>query len=300
MRFQVVLTPTEAKKLIAKAILELDIVQNALRTGIVAIHPCSTNYFIIKELLGEVPQGTWIFGVIAPKGTCRNRELLEGIKKRTSEMSKEPIGHTWVLEKGQLGKERVLRDLLEEMGPEDVFIKGANALDPEGNAGVLVARMDCGTVGRVMCWGLGKGIHLVFPVGLEKLIPVSIKQAALEAGIMKMDYSIGAPVGLLPVTGTVVTEIDAVKMLIGAKATPIASGGLKGAGGATTMVINGDEDQIQRAVSLIKDVKGAKLPKIDLVKCFECEFSDPYSACNEKTWIWKKKKEAIHDDIPEW
>ncbi len=105
-----------------------------------------------------------------------------------------------------------------------------------------------------------------------------------------MDYSIGVPVGLVPVLGTVVTEIEAIKILIGAKATPIASGGLKGAEGATTMVIKGDEDQIDKAIALFKEVKGAKLPKIDLVNCSKCKFPEVYSACSEKTWIWGSKK----------
>ncbi len=289
MRLQAVLTPAEAKKLIAKATIELNVVREALKDGIVAIHPCSGNYFIIKELLGEVPSGPWIFGVIVPKGTCRNRVILEHVQNRPVEDLKEPMGHTWILEKGKLGERKNLRLLLDEMGPKDVFIKGANALDPQGNVGVLVARVDGGTVGKVISYGMAKGINLVFPVGLEKLIPVSIKQAAMEAGIRRMDYSIGAPVGLMPAFGTVVTEIDAIRILIGAKATPIASGGLEGAEGSTTMVIEGDEEQIDKALSLIKEVKGAKLPKVNLVNCSECEFPETYSACSEKTWIWGSK-----------
>jgi len=290
MYFQVVLTPTEAKKLIAKATVKLDVVQKALKNGIVAIHPCSGNYFVIQELLGKIPSRPWVFGVIAPKGTCRNRQLLEHVQKRSVEELKEPLGHTWILEKGKLGKPRILKELLDEMGPHDVFIKGANAVDPEGNAGVLVARSDGGTIAKVMSYGMAKGLNLVFPVGLEKLIPIPVKQAAMAAGIDKMDYSTGAPVGLIPVLGTVVTEIEAIKTLVGAKATPIAAGGLQGAEGSTTMVIEGDEDQMTSAIALVKEVKGAKLPKIDLVDCTRCQFPEIYSACTDKTWIWGSRK----------
>lgn len=91
----------------------------------------STTYFMIEELFGKIPSSPWIFGVIAPRGTCRNSELLENVLKKSVDEIKEPLGHTWILEKGEVGKERNLRSLLDEMGPKDVFVKGANALDPD-------------------------------------------------------------------------------------------------------------------------------------------------------------------------
>jgi len=55
MRAQVSLTPTESKKLIGKAIANMDIVQRAFKNGTVALHPSSSTIFIVEELMGRLP-----------------------------------------------------------------------------------------------------------------------------------------------------------------------------------------------------------------------------------------------------
>jgi len=50
MRAQVVLRPSESKKLICKAILEMEPVQKALKQGIVVIHPSITTYFLFEHI----------------------------------------------------------------------------------------------------------------------------------------------------------------------------------------------------------------------------------------------------------
>jgi len=47
MLAQVILTQTESKKLIAKAIARLDIVRQAAIRGMVLMHPSSSAYFIV-------------------------------------------------------------------------------------------------------------------------------------------------------------------------------------------------------------------------------------------------------------
>ena len=47
MLAQIVLTPTESKKLIAKAIARLEAVQQAAKMGIIALHPSSSTYFVV-------------------------------------------------------------------------------------------------------------------------------------------------------------------------------------------------------------------------------------------------------------
>ena len=49
MLAQIVLTPAESKKLIAKAVARLETVQQAANRGIIALHPSSSTYFIIEE-----------------------------------------------------------------------------------------------------------------------------------------------------------------------------------------------------------------------------------------------------------
>jgi len=41
-------------------------------------------------------------------------------------------------------------DALDQFGADDVFLKGANAVDPAGNAGVLMADQKGGTIGGAL------------------------------------------------------------------------------------------------------------------------------------------------------
>jgi len=97
-----------------------------------------------------------------------------------------------------LYEDLTLDDVLKRMSGKDVFIKGANAIDPQGNAGIFLGSPIGGTVGRVLGTAMAKGINIVIPVGLEKMIPTPTSKAATEVGIERMDYSMGMPVGLLP------------------------------------------------------------------------------------------------------
>lgn len=279
MHCQVALTPAESKRLIGKAVVQLPVVKQALKEGILAIHPSTTTSFIMKEIIGKWPEGVWVFGVIVPRGTCRNKRLMEIVSKRTPEQLRKPVGHTWIFKQGELQDPMQLESLLKQMKPQDVFIKGANAIDSEGNVGVLVARLDGGTIGKVVASKMAKGFNLIFPVSLEKLIPVSVKKAADEAGILKMDYSTGVPVGLMPAHGTAITELEAINILTGAKATPIASGGVQGGEGSIVLVVKGETEQVKKAIDIVKRVKGTRLPKISLAKCSECHYPPSYATC---------------------
>jgi len=279
MRCQIVLTPSESKKLIGKAVVQLPAVKKALKENILAIHPSTTTSFVMEEITGRRPEGTWVFGVIVPRGTCRNKRLMEILSKRTPEQLHKPVGHMWIFKQGKLQETMQLESLLEKMGPQDVLIKGANAIDSEGNVGVLIARFDGGTIGKIMAYKMARGFNLIFPVGLEKLIPISIKEAAEEAGILKMDYSTGVPVGLMPAQGIVITELKAINILTGAKATPIASGGVQGAEGSITLVVKGENHQVKKVIDIVRRLKGTRLPRIPLAKCSECHYPSPYAAC---------------------
>ena len=266
IRAQVTLTPTESKRLISKAVIKLDVVQRALTNGIVTIHPSSTTIFIMEELTGKIPDGVWICGMIVPKGTCIEGSVLEGTRERRGPTDPSAhagdFRHLWVLKKGLLQKNLKLNDVAMEMDVNDVYIKAANAIDPQGNAGILLASVAGGTVSRFMGYAYGKGFNVIIPVGLEKFIPVPIREAVKEAGVKKMDYAMGIPVGLYPISGTTITELEAVKILTGATATPIAAGGVGGAEGAITLVIRGSDKQVKKTIVIIKGIKGSILPEI--------------------------------------
>ena len=179
----------------------------------------------------------------------------------------------WVIRRGKLETGISLGSLLVEMGEKDVYIKGVNALDVEGRVGVLFGNLNRrgGTIGLVMATSRQKGFKVIFPAGLEKLIPVPVKEVAKKVRPKSLDYSMGIPCGLLPCEGIVVTELDAIRILSGSSAVPIAAGGLGGAEGAVTLLIEGDKEQVGRAIQYVNDVKGAKTPRVLEVDCALCE-----------------------------
>ncbi len=126
---------------------------------------------------------------------------------------------------------------------------------------------------------------MVYPVGLEKLIPQSIRDVAKEARLTKCDYAMGMPVGLFPCPpGTMVNELRAIEILSGARAIPIAAGGLGGAEGAMTLVIKGQSHQVKRAIEFVEQSKGAKFPQLRLCNCEDCPVPHCRFPLKGKVW----------------
>jgi len=114
------------------------------------------------------------------------------------------------------------------------------------------------------------GFHLLLPIGLEKLIPGPIAVAAKAAAFQKYDRAMGIPCGLIPVPGRKIDEVDALAILSGAEATPIAAGGLGGAEGSVVLAISGTEEQVRTAFEIGSSVKGALLPAPHILDCDVC------------------------------
>jgi len=278
MLAQVLLTPTESKKFIAKAVAKTPEVQRAFNEGIVALHPSTSTVFIVEELTGEIPDTeVMVCGLNSPEGASGSVEADKALAPDFAELARLPkddinairqsllgFRYTWVVEKGKLVIGMTLGEIIDKMGPEDVYVKGVNAVDPDDNVGVLIGNpVEGGSIGVVMSRSKSKGFKVVFPVGLEKLIPYPIKQAAeVTKTRNQVNYSMGGACALWPCEGIVITELKAVEILSGgATATPISAGGLAGAEGAITILIKGDDEQVTRVIEAIEDCKGATLPR---------------------------------------
>ena len=57
-------------------------------------------------------------------------------------------------------------------------------------------------------------------------------------------------------TGEIVTELEAIKMLTGATAFQSSAGGVNGAEGGVWLVIRGTKGQVSNALKLIRSIKG--------------------------------------------
>jgi hypothetical protein len=297
MRAQVVLTPAESKMLISKAVASMPVVKRALSKGTVVIHPSSTTFFLIKEITGkEPPTEHWVLGAVLAQGLCRaagkegkhykmgaHLDKLKDMKKLVSDFP-----FKWVIKGGNLYTGIPLGEIMDGMSEKDVYIKGCNAIDIKGKAGVLFGHAGGGTIGFVMSAQRKKGFSIILPVGLEKLIPVPISQAAKAARRTDFEYGMGMPCGLIPVRGDTITEIQAIELLSGgARAVPNAAGGLGGAEGGLVLSIEGDKKQVKRAIEFIEQSKGAKLPQARAVDCAECTVPDCRFPVGKKHWAKK-------------
>jgi hypothetical protein len=246
----VVLVPSESKRLIAKAVLKLPEVRRALDDGLFIVSRGITPSFIVEELGVE--------GLDRPhctSGVVTDRRLGGTVRQMGP----------WVFRQGKLVQEEAY-DVLQEFKSTDVSIKGANAVDIEGNAGILVGNEAGGTIGSIWPTLTARGSYLIMPVGLEKLIP-SVIDAAMRCGTRLFKYAMGSFVGLNPVVNAlVVTEVEAIEILAGVTATHVSSGGVGGSEGAVILALEGDDNAVLTAFEIVESIKGepaTAMPEIE-------------------------------------
>lgn len=245
MRIQVTLTSSESKRLIAKGVAAMPSVQKALIDKHIIVAGGTTNAYVLDELLGETidKKSRYTVGIIT------NGE--------TGETATDDRIPPFVIESGK-AKDRDFhwKEHLPELESGDVFIKGGNAVDHTGLAAVLASNNMGGTIG--MAWGplTQRGIELIVPIGLEKMIP-DVREAVEFLAGRSVDEALGDKVGLMPMLGAkVVTEITALEILYQVQAKCIGAGGVVGSEGAVVLVIDGEETQVKKAMAAIKEIKG--------------------------------------------
>jgi hypothetical protein len=293
MRAQVSLIPNESKKLIAKALASMGEIKTALEDGIVVMHPSSSTLFLAEEVLGKTPETeVWMAGAVTPRAAFGDDAIKVWMMTHPEAKgmnSPEAFPFSWVIEKGKLSQRESLGSLFMRMGPKDVYVKGVNAIDPQGKVGVLIGNdIEGGTIGRVLAAQKKKGFTIIYPVGMEKLIPISIEEAVTAAkDRLNLSYSMGGRCSLLQCEGKIVTELKAIEILTGANAIPIGAGGIDGAEGAITLVISGEDHQVKKAIKYIEDVKGAKISRqFRQTDCTKC--NDEYCALKGGNKHWLK------------
>jgi hypothetical protein len=88
------------------------------------------------------------------------------------------------------------------MGPNDVYVKGVNALDMDGNVGVLIGHHSGGgTIGKVLAAQRKRSFNILWIAGLEKLIPTPIDKAMKALRRPDIRYAMGMVVGMIPIKG---------------------------------------------------------------------------------------------------
>ncbi|MHC5057890.1 MAG: hypothetical protein ACYTKD_24755 [Planctomycetota bacterium] len=138
-----------------------------------------------------------------------------------------------------------------EMGPGDVFLKGANAINYAlGQAAVLIGHPTGGTLGSALGSIVARKVRLVSPAGLEKEVPGDLGLVAAEA------RAAGVTPALWVMPSELFTEIEAIEVISGAEAVPVAAGGIGGAEGSVRLLVTGTDEEVAAAAEAIEGVRG--------------------------------------------
>jgi hypothetical protein len=218
-------------------------VKRALASGKILLKGGTTVSAVAEELIG-VPLR--VSGRVSPRGT------------KAAWHTELEAPHSVLVENGTWRSiDQCFGEAVASLGAGDVAVLGANALDPWGRAAMMAGSLLGGNPGQGLTGLMAQGAKVIVACGLEKLIPGPIDEAVKHCGIRGTSWSLGMPVGLMPVFGQVVTEKDALEILSGARCTVIGRGGIEGAEGGTTLVAEGEEAQVQAAIDAVLGVKGA-------------------------------------------
>ncbi|KIX14214.1 hypothetical protein [Dethiosulfatarculus sandiegensis] len=260
------LTPAESRRLIAKAVAQLEEVQDALKEAYVVINGGTTNGYVAQELAGK----TEIRPERFTAGTNSHRLMCV-----TEASRRDPL--PVILEKGKVSDKTTPQVLNEHFHPKTVLIKGANAVDAYGNVGVAIGGFDGGTMGATAGIAISQGLKFVVPVGLEKMVP-SVEEAAEAVGAKTFDYTMGADFGMWIIPNAIViTELEAFDILADVDAIHVASGGVGESAGAVVLAVTGEDEDVKKAISLVESIKGEPaLPgfKGDCENCrYACKFA---------------------------
>lgn len=252
------LHPAASKSLIAQAVARLPQVQRAFTAGRIIIGSGTTNLLVAEELLQTRFEQfePYVAGVITQRSACAtDPEQRQG---------------SWCIYKGRLVDEPWV-EFLNKFEPGDIFIKGANAIDPYGNAGVLIGDSQGGTMGQSIGIIKARGIEMVVPAGLEKLIPSCLAGEA-SMGQHKTSLRLGLKLGYMVLTGaTIITELESLQTLFGVKAVPVAAGGVGGMEGAIFLAADCPNDDIARQVIAMARKANQRAPlKVRRKICAQC------------------------------
>ncbi|MHA1791048.1 MAG: hypothetical protein ACTSVI_00300 [Promethearchaeota archaeon] len=241
MNIQVALNPSRSKRLIAKGVMEL--VKKRIKQGYsVLVTRGSTNAYVIDEIfkyLGmkrDFPLSNFIIG-----------EVIDDAKALWTNPRDKRVPEFLIKDKkARMVKDRnELLEIAREMKLGDVIIKGGNAIDKNGNVGVLIGNKQwAGTIGTLYPIIKAKGIDLMIPIGLEKMVMSDLESISKYSGSLRNKFCFGISCGMFIINGIVITEIDALKLLFDVDVLHMASGGLGSAQGSVVLMIESSNDDV--------------------------------------------------------
>ncbi len=233
---QFLITPAAGKQLIAGALLEHEMMKKTIETGTVVIVAGTTNGYVAEAWLKKLGQ----------EDGFRRDLFYRGITLPPGEdTAMPPAGFPGdvVINKGKWLKGKTIFDVADDLKEGDIILKGANSLDlRHRKAGVFIAHPRGGTTLTLLQAVIGRRVHLIIPAGLEKRI-----DGDPDAIAARVNAPGSRGLRLMPLSGEIITEIEALDILFGVKATLMAGGGVAGAEGAIWLAVEGEKQQMENA-----------------------------------------------------
>ncbi len=232
MRIQFSLTVAAGKWLIASAVSSLPAVTQAFQSGRILLKG-GTTVSAVCELLTGSPM--MISGRVSPTGT------------RTAPfVSSAQHPHALLLDRGTTRPVAAADwpDVMAVMKRGDCLVTGANLIDAHGGAALMCGSPYGDGAGPWLGAAPVEGFEIIVAAGLEKLVPGRVEDLVRASGRRLVDRSYGMAVGLLPLHGRILTEIEAVTSLAKVDCWVVGRGGVHGAEGGTTLVVEGDDEQV--------------------------------------------------------
>ncbi|TYQ15269.1 UNVERIFIED_CONTAM: hypothetical protein Cloal_1703 [Acetivibrio alkalicellulosi] len=253
---QYFLSTAAGKRLIAKSLLHISSIVEALENRTIVIIAGTTNGYIVEEIFKrksqtcEFSKNRFFRGVSLPP---------KYVTTDTGRLSDESLfpGDV-VIEKGKWHKGKTIFDVADSLQKGDVIIKGANAINLKSKqVAIYIGHPTAGTISATLQAVLGRRVELYLPVGLEKRIDGDINDIARRLNSVN-----ATGLGYLPVSGNIITELQAIKTITGAEAELVAGGGVCGAEGSCWIAVSGNQKQLRDVDDLIKDI--ANEPNFEL------------------------------------
>ncbi len=248
--FSKVITPAGGKRLIAKAMAARADIGEALKRGTLVILAGTTNGYVAEEILLKIGQ----LGGFARSRFFRGVTL--PAHRPTTAMGRLPDESDFqgdvVIVKGTWVPGKTIFDIKDDLDSSAIILKGANAVNLDTQqAGVLIGHPKSGTIGIALQLLAGKRVQLILPVGLEKRVHEDI---TVLSRLVNRPSAVG--LRLLPVSGEVFTELDALKAITGAEAALLAGGGVGGAEGSIWLAVTGTEAELKKAKKVLDEISG--------------------------------------------
>ena len=244
-KIQFYITPSAGKHLIAKAIASLPDVKTALEESTVVVIAGPTNAAVAYELLSLIGDtegfspANFFRGMTVPHGTDLRSDFIGDV----------------VIEKGKWLKGKTIFDVADNLSKGDIIFKGGNAVQlDDREAGVLIGNPQVGTAFPILSAVYGRRAKLYVPIGTEKR--VNEKISAIASSVNDKDTE---GLRFLPLPGEIVTELDAVSILSGAKASLIGGGGVLGAEGGVYYTAEGSDSELDALRQILNTVKSEPL-----------------------------------------